>query len=267
VTAGGGSAEAYRRHGPLTDPGHHGPRLAGLSADAHTLIAIVQGLLIHDAARERLYGPLPPDPHPDPRRTLGLAARLDRVLARDDAPLVQPRPPGARSTGTCRDFALVLCGLLRQTGTPARVRCGFADYLAAGCWADHWVCERWDAATSSWCLADAQLDPEHRAALGIDFDIAAVPRHRFLTADRAWRACRSGAADPERFGHGAVTGLWFVRVNLERDRLARSGHETSDWDGWRAVPAAERVVADADLPALDRLARAGAGPATARPAG
>jgi hypothetical protein len=254
VSAGAGSPDDFRAHGPLTDPGRHAALLAGLPADPRALIGIVQGLLIHDAARDRLYGPLPPERDRDVRRTLPVAERLDLILAADQASLAVPRPPAARSTGTCRDFALVLCALLRQTGTPARVRCGFADYLHPGRWSDHWVCERWDATAGAWRLADAQLDPAHRAALDIDFDIAEVPTDRFLTADRAWQDCRSGAADPARFGHGAATGLWFLRVNLERDRRALAGHETSDWDAWRDVPEAARIVPDAELPALDRLA-------------
>ena len=155
--------------------------------------------------------------------------------------------------GTCRDFALMLCGLLRHRGVPARIRCGFAAYFTTP-WEDHWVCEYWHAAHQAWRLCDAQLDPVLRRHFGIGFDPTDVPRAMFLTADAAWASCRGGGADPDLFGHGSVTGAWFMKVNLIRDHYVLHGRETSPWDAWRAAPAALRAVTEEDAAALDALA-------------
>src|SRR5690606_26618369 len=112
------------------------------------------------------------------------------------------------SVGTCRDFALMLCAMLRHRGVPARVRCGFADYFSSNGREDHWICEYRPAGEGRWALADPQLDVPHRAHLGIDFDTADMPRARFMTAPEAWRACRAGAG-AEGFGHGEARGWWF----------------------------------------------------------
>jgi transglutaminase-like putative cysteine protease len=44
-----------------------------------------------------------------------------------------------RRRNYCRDYALLLCSLLRATGTPARVRGGYGTYFVAGLQDDHWV--------------------------------------------------------------------------------------------------------------------------------
>ena len=52
----------------------------------------------------------------------------------------------------------------------------------------------------------------------IDFDPVDVPRRAFMTAGEAWLACRDGKLDPNHFGHGDVTGTWFIKINVIRDR-------------------------------------------------
>ena len=86
-----------------------------------------------------------------------------------------------------------------------------------------------------WTRIDAQLDPVLREALGTTFEPIQLPPTAFVDAGQAWMACRSGATDPGEFGHEEATGLWFVFVNLIRDRLALEDRLSSDWDSWRAV--------------------------------
>lgn len=241
-------ARRWLTHSAMSDPGRHAAAIAALPRGVQPLIDTIQGLLVHaDWAREYGLDPL----GSAARRTRPVAERLDDVLARDPQPFVAPRPAGRRSTGTCRDFALLLCSFLREHGVPARVRCGFAAYFSAG-WEDHWVCEHWDGA--AWRLADAQIDAMLRRRNRIDFDAADMPRRVFLTAGEAWQQCRRGDADPQAFGHGDATGLWFVKINLLRDHLVLNGRETSAWDRWREAPAAQRQVTDRELAPLDRLA-------------
>jgi hypothetical protein len=83
--------------------------------------------------------------------------------------------------------------------------------------------------------------------------VAVLPRS-FMTVGQAWTACRSGERDPGRFGHGAVKGLWFVKVNVVRDHCAINNRETSTWDGWREASKSKRIVSDQDCALLDDIA-------------
>ncbi|MEX0808527.1 MAG: transglutaminase domain-containing protein [Dongiaceae bacterium] len=234
----------YRRHGVLSDPGAHAARIAALPDDVPTLVDIVRGLLIHGDWLD-LYGLTEADFPGTTRDTLPLAARLDAILAHDNTPIGQSRPPALRSVATCRDYALMLTAFLRCKHTPARVRCGFAAYFENGRLEDHWICEYWRADEARWAIADAQLDAEHRAHLSIDFDTADLPAGSFFTAAAAWRQYRQGKIAAEKFGHGTAAGAWFLYVNIARDYLALHKQETSLWDRWRDAPA-ERHALDAD---------------------
>ena len=232
----------------FTDPGANSARLAALSPEPEHAARALQGLLIHGDAPERYGLAL----RRFDRETLTVAARLAAILETDNRPLDVERPPQDRAPGTCRDYSVLMCALMRQHGRPARVRCGFASYFLAATWQDHWICEVWS--DHRWQRVDAQLDRITREALQIGFAPWDVPPDVYLTADEAWRRCRAGDLDPEDFGHADARGLWFVYVNLMRDRLALVDCITSDWDGWRAVASARTRLSDDVLAQADRLA-------------
>ncbi len=227
------------------------PEVEQLPRDVETLTRVVQGVIVH-AEWLANYG-LDASAVPTiSRTTLPICQRLVQVKS-DGRPLDEARAPAMRSIGTCRDFALSLCALLRATGTPARVRCGFAAYFGAG-WEHHWLCEYWDQVSNQWALADAQLDPVMRSILGVPFEAHDVPRNAFLMAGEAWRKCRSAAGDSEQFGHGATKGLWFIGVNVVRDNLSLSDQVTSNWDTWREAPEAARLMTEAVMRQIDQIA-------------
>ena len=130
----------YVRQDALTDPGE----LAGAYADLPDTIAglreVVSGLIVHVALAEQ-YG-IPPDA-PMIRQTQPVADRLKSIQAAFAGSLTAARPPRSRTFGTCRDYALLLCSMLRSRSIPARVRCGFATYIADDIYHDHWICEYW----------------------------------------------------------------------------------------------------------------------------
>lgn len=245
-------ARRWVGHTRMSDPRRHQSAIGALPSDIGALNEVVQGLLVHsdwltayglDEAAYRAVS----------RATLPVAERLDRIVASDDAPLDIRRPAAKREIGTCRDTALMLCSFLRTRGIPARVRCGFAAYFNSG-WEDHWVCEFWDRNAERWLLSDPQLDEVQRLQLRISFDTTDVPRAAFLTAGEAWLACRRGEADPGRFGHGDVTGGWFVKINVVRDHHVLNGRETSAWDGWRDAPLSKRIFGGHEAALLDDVA-------------
>lgn len=241
----------FIEHDAFTDPGPHAAALDAVAPGVEAAIAAAQGLFVHDASLA-LYGRDPSELDADSRRTLPVAERLARILSRCDAPITHARPPREREIGTCRDYALMTCAMLRHKGVPARLRCGFARYFSPGRYEDHWLCEHWRAGEGRWARADAQLDAEHRENLGVDFDPADAPADQFVDAAEAWRLTRAGARDARLFGHGEAAGEWFLWVNLARDHTALRGAATSPWDDWRAAP--RRALDPSDRGRCDALA-------------
>jgi len=244
--------ERWTTHSQMSTPGRYLESITALPGDVGSLIRIIQGLLLHaDWAAE--YGLDATKLSVTARKTLPMAERLYDVLQRDGRPFENERPAERRSLGTCRDFALMLCSMLRCQGIPARIRCGFAAYFG-GNWEDHWVCEYWDGRAGLWLLGDAQVDQMLTLRNRIEFDPADIPRSAFLTAGEAWLRCRAMQSDPNLFGHGDVTGLWFVKVNVWRDHYVLNDKETSGWDRWREASQAERSVPQREITLLDDLA-------------
>lgn len=236
----------------MTDPGPEASMLDGLPSALNAVCRIVQGVLIH-LEWVGAYGLSERDFARASRDTLSLSDRLRRLADADPRPLAIPRMATARSPGTCRDYALMLCGLLRHHGIPARVRCGFAAYFREGHWEDHWICEAWAGAERRWRRIDAQLDDVLGERLGITFDPTDLPSNVFMSAGDAWRRCRSGGEDPEMFGHGPTCGMWFMRVNVMRDHLVLNGAEVSAWDTWRNATAAHHVLLNDDVSVADDI--------------
>ncbi len=244
----------FRAHGDMTNPKAHGDILAGLAGDLATVVKTIQGLLIHDAFGKTLYDNPPRTIASASRETLPVYDRLSQILVRDSDPPLAALAPPDRVVGTCRDFALMLCAMLRHTGTAARVRCGFANYLGGEHYQDHWLTEYWNSAEERWVKVDAQLDAAHIDHLKIDFDPLDVPEFRFIVGHRAWELIRSDAMEAGWFGHGEHRGLWFVRVNTARDLMALCKHEKSPWDDWRAMTEEERALDDRGLAEGDWMA-------------
>jgi hypothetical protein len=238
--------------GPFSDLAAHAARARELPGGLPDLCRVVQGLVIHPFLAH-LYGLAPGAIRHDELETRTASAMIDRMLALDPRPLAEPRSPERRFVGNCRHFTLLLCALLRARRVPARARCGFGAYFTPSSFEDHWVCEVWNEAHAAWQLVDAQLDAVQRQAMRIEFDPLDVPRNQFLVAGDAWQRCRSGRADPQRFGILDLRGLWFVRGNVVRDLAARAKRELLPWDGWGLM--AKRDPSDAaELALLDRVA-------------
>src|SRR4029077_2620167 len=157
---------------------------------------------------------------------------LDRIVARDPAPLDVARPPERRFIGICRDYALLACAALRHHGVPARLRVGFATYFTPGYLEDHWVCEY--HAGDRWRLLDPELAPRVRTHFKIAFDPTDVPRDAFLVAGDVWQRTRAGAIDPETCGvpHIGIVGRGFIAASLVRDLAALNRREMLAWDVW-----------------------------------
>jgi hypothetical protein len=221
----------YATHSRVSDPGERASLLGVLPGEPGRLAPAVSALVLH-----RLFvGPLgitPPAGSADDVLSRTVPRILDRILARDPAPLDVPRPPERRFIGVCRDYALLACAALRHHRVPARLRVGFASYFTPGYLEDHWVCEY--HAAGRWRLLDPELSERVRSHFGITFDPADVPRKAFLVAGEAWRRVRAGAVDAATCGVSSigVLGEGFVAASVTRDLAALNKREMLAWDVW-----------------------------------
>jgi hypothetical protein len=235
----------YQQASPTSDLGRHAGLSAGLPAGPEALGAVVRGLLVHNFAA-RVQGLTFPAERMAHMQTVGAAAILDNVLSLDPAPLGIERPAERRMVGFCYHFALLHCALLRATGTPARIRCGFAGYFEAHRWIDHWVVEYWAGGVRR--LTDPQIG---RSDLTSD---------DFQDGPTAWIQCRDGAGRPARYGNGELWGWDELRGSLINDVAAISKVEVAGWywcDRLKVEPLDQpHEELDASLDTLARLAAA-----------
>ncbi len=247
----------------MTDPGRYGDLFASVPQDVAGVAHVAQGLIVHEFMAEA-YGRDVTDEERSSVHVRRVEDLVGRIVAIDDAPLTQRRPPSRRVIGNCRHFSVLTVAMLRAHGTPARARCGFGDYFLSRTFEDHWVAEYWDASERRWLLADAQIDRRQQSLFPIDFDVLDVPRDRFLVAGDAWRRCRAGTSDPATFGLSFTQefGLWWIAGNLMRDAAALVTVELLPWDAWGAMPGPQDAIDDGLSDLLDQLAAATIDPDT-----
>ena len=246
----------YRQPSPTSDLGRHADLSPGLPADPEALGAIVRGLLVHNFTA-KVQGLAFPAERMAHMQTVGAEAILDNVLSLDPAPLGIERPAERRMVGFCYHFALLHCALLRATGTPARIRCGFAGYFEPRRWIDHWVVEYWDG--DGWLLTDPQIG---RSDLTGD---------DFQTGVTGWTQCRDGASAPGSIRQRRAVGLNELRGSLINDVAALNKVE-----GFAGFYRCDRLKVepldqphdelDTSLDVLARLAATAESPATIRSA-
>jgi hypothetical protein len=240
----------------MTAAGRHRAALAALPDDPGELLRIIQHLVIYDVVARDFYGYEVPSDRTGELHIRRFETLIDRVFELDRRPLADARPPEKRVVGRCHHFVLLLVGMLRAKGKPARARCGFGSYFNPGFFEDHWVCEYWNADRGLWMLADPQFDPVWCSKLKIDHDVLDVPRDRFLIAGDAWLRCRAGGADPATFGieFEKLRGLWYVAGNVIRDVAALNKFELLPWDVWGVMPRPDERLSREALDFFDRLA-------------
>lgn len=245
----------YTRPAAMTALGAYASAIDGLPDEIGALVQAVQGLLLHEHMAQPAYGVELSAEQRHESHIRPAEQMLERLAARDARPGVV-LPLERRLIGTCRNFSVLFAALLRAKGVPARARCGFGAYFNPGFFEDHWVGEYWNSAQGRWVLVDAQIDAAQRAVLPIDFDPLDVPRDRFVVAGDAWVRCRSGQADPNRFGLSGLNeaGLWWIAGNLLRDVAALNNVELLPWDAWGVMPGPNEEPDAEALALFDRLA-------------
>jgi hypothetical protein len=246
--------EYYARPGLMTDTRDQVHLFDVLPDGLPHLASLLQNLMLYIYWTDR-YGLSPSEERKHEVQLRTVSAKLERVRKLDPRPLDRPRPLEKRLLANSRDFALMLCAMLRYQGRPARVRCGFCTYLTPGKFEEHWVCEAWDSRGHCWIQIDSQLDAFQCRVLNIDFDTLDLPPGVFTTAGEAWLMCREGIGKPERFGLFDQRGMSFIRGNVIRDILCLNKVEVLPWDSWGLMGKAEEELSGRDLDFVDGLAR------------
>jgi len=232
--------EFYSSHSVMTNPGPHARLFRDASSDLDKLTQWVRNVIFHEIYAREANLDLPSDAEGDPESS-DAAVRfvnkmLDRIMDRDARPLGNERPKNKCFIGTCRDYAVLLCALLRSQGRAARVRCGFALYFEpeSDFGIDHWVTELWDPLEDRWRLIDSELDfdlPRHK---NIAFNPLDVPRSSFQVAGKVWLLHREGKVKADRYGlpEIGITGEPFIASNVIRDLAALNKLEMLPFDYW-----------------------------------
>jgi hypothetical protein len=210
---------------------------------------VIGGVMVHRDETEWRFGFALPEQRREEAKTRHVAAILDHLGSLAD------RRPEDRFAGTCRDFTVLLCAMVRHAGIPARARCGFANYFTRDFFDDHWVVEVW-VDGRGWRLVDAQVASAPKGTYRNDFDPLDVPRDAFLVAGQAWRDCRAGRRDSGQIGTSAagLTGMWEIQGNVVRGLANLNRIETLPWDNWGLIPVHYDRLPPGDVELLDRVA-------------
>jgi hypothetical protein len=246
----------YATQSRNTDPGRMAGLLDGLPKNFAELRQVASGLVIHYRGGNPLQHGIPVERMRE-IDTRYVETMLTRLTELKDGPLTGLRSPKERLVGCCRDFTVLFLAMARAYGIPIRARVGFATYFAPGYYIDHEVAEVWDAEERRWRLVDPELGDDFVSPDGVRVDFLDLPSDSFVLAGSAWKQCRAGSADPEKFVVNPkleieeTRGWPQIRHNLVQDLAALNKIEMILWDTWTD---SRETLTDRDLERLDRLA-------------
>jgi hypothetical protein len=219
----------YKNQSVISNPGIYNYLYKDLPSQPESLAKVAQGVLIHVYHLES-YGITLSEERKSQVHLRKVEDILSQMEKYDDRLIKFPREPSRRVVVNCRHFALLLCSMLRHTGTAARARCGFATYFNPGYYVDHWICEYWNSAQNRWIQIDSQLDSIQKKKMYISFDEMDLPKNRFFNAGEVWQLCRTDKLNPLLCGILDYWGLWFIKSNVMRDFLSLNKVELLPWD-------------------------------------
>lgn len=248
-------SDFYKTQGKMSTPGKFEYLYTDLPNSIQEICNIVHSVIIHRDATD-FYGYKIPEKRKTETETRYVEKILAHILELDNAPLTTKRPAEKRFAGTCRDFALLFCSILRFQKIPARLRCGFAGYFN-NMWDDHWICEYFDEKENRWIIVDPEIDEVETKAYNLTVNPLNIPQEKFLTGGQAWLKCRSKELNPDLFGVSTINiqGMWFVRSNVVRDLACLNKMEMLPWDQWGIADKDFDTLTKKELNLLDEVAK------------
>ncbi len=239
--------EYYSAPNAITDLTKCPPEaLAGLPDKPVDLMKVVRGCVVDPTTMTEIYKLPIPSGRENEAQIRTAADMIERIRRLDPSPITQPRAPEQRFLGTCRNYATLACALLRHTGTPARVRAGFAGYFVPGKWMDHWIVEYWHPSDERWVRVDPELDDDWLAKRAPGMTSERLAGQMYSSGGEMWLSCRRGEIDPDSCNMGGVNwGIGEVRGSVHLDLAALNKDEVLPWDVWGRMEAAYKGETDA----------------------
>lgn len=236
--------EFYCQQEPATDAKELANLLADLPQDLPGLCAQIKQLLIHPSQLSAYRGQLHPGAGSEDGRFLTVQDMLLGLQNRHNIPLNQPHTPDQRLYVSCRYHALLLVCCLRQRQIAARVRVGFAGYVAEqhGKFVDHWIAEVWSNEEQRWLLVDPDIQR-------VDF-----PAAEFQMTGTVWQQARKHVVDANNYGMPRFWGWNYLRNNLCHDFFACLRMTPTYWDGPPLFHVEVRQLQKRHYQTLDRMA-------------
>ena len=231
----------YRQQTPYSTAGALALLYEDLPDHVPSLCAVLQGKILHMFwIGEKTYG-ITHEQLKASGRTICIEfsyelaeERLRNIVELDDRPLGEPREPGSRSVGCCRDYAVMLTSILRRKGVPARVRTGVALYFVAPegrLIEDHYVTEHWDAAEHRWQLTDPQIDDVQRPAIEKDLNTPTCRTASSLPDGSRSRRCGPGGSLRPSASHRATPASPTGRTSCSPTSSGSRGTSSRSTDG------------------------------------
>ena len=221
----------YRQTSCFTDLGAYRDFARSLPDDLKTLCRLQRAQIIHPVTimtqkGETPYGNMaevPEDSLVFENERFQTALSILAELLRREARYGMDRAVEDKLHLCCREQAILLAAILKAKGVPARVRSGFAAYLATdGLYHDHWITEWFDTARERWVLTDPDCCMEKIGGL----DPYDLPRGEFLFGAQAYLALRNEtldgkrlvyASDPPTYGMKAALRALFYELHALRN--------------------------------------------------
>jgi hypothetical protein len=239
--------EFYRQQTAATDPGEYAFLYEGLPEEFDDLCTVIKHQLIHPVELGPLRKELPEERHFEDLKYPTVGEMLASLYQLDPEGLHLDRKPEDRLIVACWHHALLLASILKHREIPARVRAGFALYIApdAGLHVGHAICEVWNDKKRGWM----RIDPDRQM---VDFR-----RKQFELPAEAWRALRRGAIEPGPYqaarSHGASAILDILCIDLKSVLSDNSPY----WENLRIaednLESLEHLTA-AEVEVIDRVA-------------
>ena len=243
----------YREHDIMTEIKTMKAMVTNIPKDINAIVSYVQNILLHQHWTEAYGVKLSEERKKEPF-IRSFEDKLIFLSKLGCTHVSEERESENKIIGICRDFSVAAAGLCRETGIPARARCGFATYFDRGKYMDHWVLEYWNHDKQQWIMVDAQMDEIQKRALNLPFDPLNVPEEYFITGPRAWKLCREVLADPQLFGIFKWWGYDYLRCNLilDANSLLKLPMQPWDmWEGYKSKPIEEWTEKDYEV--MDKL--------------
>jgi formylglycine-generating enzyme required for sulfatase activity len=189
--------EFYKQYSEFTDPGEYEYLYENLLDSLPELCSLIRSQFIHPYAELPQYSEqIPEERWVENIKYPTVKSVLEGLLSYDSAGIVNDRKPEDRLVLICRANAILLASILKCSGIPARVRAGYATYIAPGFHINHAICEVWNENDKRWMLVDPSMDM-------IDFS-----RDLFDFSNDAWLQMQKKEIDPNLYGNpGKYSGM------------------------------------------------------------